>query len=86
MSNGRALLVYLALMALLAVTVGSTFLGLGPWAVAVNLAVAAAKAGLIVWFFMELVRSDPLIRLFAFGSLAWLAVMFGLGWADWLTR
>lgn len=86
MSPARALLVYAALMVLLASTVAVTFLGLGRWAVVANLAIAAAKAALILWFFMELARASGLIRLFAFGTLAWLAVMFGLGWADWLTR
>ncbi|MGE5547310.1 MAG: cytochrome C oxidase subunit IV family protein [Solirubrobacterales bacterium] len=86
MSPARAALVYLALIALLAATVGATFLGLGPWTVAINLAIAAAKAGLILWFFMELGAAPGLVRLFAFGTLAWLAVLFGLGWADWLTR
>lgn len=86
MTPHRGIIVYLALVVLLAATVGATFLSLGPWAIVANLMIAAAKAALILWFFMELAQAAALTRLFAFGALAWLLILFGLGWADWLTR
>lgn len=82
----RLVLTYLALLLLLAATVTASFLGLGRWAVVVNMGIAAMKAALIAWVFMELARAPALVRLFAFGSLVWLAVLFTLGWADWLSR
>jgi cytochrome c oxidase subunit 4 len=78
-----AILVGIGLLALLAATVGATFSGLGSWA---NMVIAAAKAALVLWFFMELRSGNGLLRLVAFGSLAWLAILFGLGFSDWLTR
>jgi cytochrome c oxidase subunit 4 len=82
---GRAAIVAVGtlLLLLLAATVWATVLGLGAWA---NLAIAAAKAALVLWFFMELRSGPPLLRLFAFGAVAWLSILFGLGFADWLTR
>ncbi|MGE5506774.1 MAG: cytochrome C oxidase subunit IV family protein [Actinomycetota bacterium] len=72
-----------ALLLLLAATVAATLAGLGTWA---NLAIAAAKAGLVLWFFMELRAAPPLLRLICLGTVGWLAILFGLGFADWLAR
>lgn len=83
MTRKGAILVGLALLTLLAATVGATFLDLGTGA---NMGIAAAKAGLILWFFMELRGSGGLLRMVAFGSIAWLAILFGLGFVDWLSR
>jgi cytochrome c oxidase subunit IV len=79
-------LVWLACLTLLAATVGVSRLDLGPWNVVLNLTIAAAKAGLIVWFYMELREDRPLVRIFAIGGLFWVAILFGLGLSDWLTR
>lgn len=56
------LAVYLALLALTAVTVGSAFVGVGPLlGVTFALGVAAAKAALIVWYFMHLSHEKALL-------------------------
>src|SRR5436190_11567011 len=52
----------------------------------VALAIAAAKAGLVMLFFMHLRQSPWLIWLVAFGSLLWLAIMLALTFADYLSR
>ncbi|MCB2053364.1 MAG: cytochrome C oxidase subunit IV family protein [Geminicoccaceae bacterium] len=78
--------VYLVLLGLLATTIGVSYLELGPWNPVLNLSIAAAKAFLIVWFFMHLNQSAGLVRLAAFAGLVWLALLFTLGLADWLTR
>ena len=46
-------LTWVALMGLLALTCGTAYLPLGSWNVAINFAVAAAKALLVVFVFME---------------------------------
>ena len=79
MSEIRQLaLAYLGLMALLALTVGSPFLDLGGFNSAVNLAIAAAKAGVIAVLFMHLVKTEPLPRLAVAAAGLWLAILFGL--------
>src|SRR5436305_1086301 len=52
----------------------------------VALAIAAAKASLVLLFFMHLWYSPRLVWLIAFGSLLWLAIMLALTFADYLTR
>ena len=51
--------VWLALAALLAVTVGSAYVPLGPFNSVVNLIIAAIKAALIAVFFMNLKDFEP---------------------------
>jgi len=79
MSEIRKLtLAYLGLMALLALTVGSSFIDLGGFNPALNLAFAAAKAGIIAILFMHLARTEPLARLAVAAAGLWLAILFGL--------
>jgi cytochrome c oxidase subunit 4 len=73
---------YLALIALLALTVGSSFLPLGFGNTLVNLAIAFAKAGVILVAFMGLRRGEPLLRLVAAVAGLWLLILFGLSWVD----
>ena len=78
--------VYLALLGLLALTVGLALLDLGIGNPVAALAIAAAKALLIAIFFMHLRRDDPVVRLAAVVGLAWLSLLLGLVLADYLTR
>lgn len=75
-------LAYLAFMALLALTVGSSFVDLGGFNPALNLAIAAAKAGIIVLLFMHLAATEPLPRLAVAAAGLWLAILFGLTLVD----
>ncbi|HEV7223042.1 MAG TPA: cytochrome C oxidase subunit IV family protein [Pirellulales bacterium] len=86
-SVGALIAVFFALMALLAATVAVSEIDLGgPWNFAAAAAIATFKASLIIWFFMNLRYSTPLSRLTAFAALFWLAIMFVLTFADYLTR
>ena len=75
-----------ALLALLALTVGSAHLELGPFNVIVSLAIAIAKALLVMTFFMRLNTDSPLLRIVAASGFAWLSVLIALAIADLLTR
>ncbi len=79
-------LVYLALMLLLAATVGATFLPLGPFHLAVSVIIAFAKAVLVLLFFMHLrhTRSRTVFLILA-GCLL-LLILMGLTTVDYLTR
>ena len=80
----RLIYVYIALVLLLVCAVGLSFTSLGTWSLWLSLAIAAAKTGLIMAFFMQLARADTLIRLAAATGFLWLALLFVLGLADYL--
>lgn len=69
---------YLGLLALLALTVGSSFLDLGGFNSALNLVIAAAKAAIIAGLFMQLLGEGVLPRLAVAATGLWLAILFGL--------
>lgn len=87
MSEARPLiLTWLALMALLALTAASAFLPLGWGNLAVNLVIAGAKAALIGLVFMRLAGGAVLLRLVVGVVALWLAILFALSLADYLSR
>jgi cytochrome c oxidase subunit 4 len=79
-----------ALIGLTFLTVGASYLPLGNAPPMVHtliaMAIAAAKASLVLLFFMHLWHSPRLTWLVAFGSLLWLAIMMVLTWADYWSR
>jgi cytochrome c oxidase subunit IV len=80
------LLVWLALIALFAVTIVSAYLPLGAFNVALNLLIAAVMIVLLVTFLMDLRRSSTLLHLLAGAGLFWSLFMFALTFADYATR
>jgi len=74
----RLALAYIGLLALLALTVASSFVDLGGFNAALNLAIAAAKAGVIAVLFMHLAETEPLPRRALAAAGLWLAILFGL--------
>jgi cytochrome c oxidase subunit 4 len=87
MSTGmRLIVVWAALLALLAVTVGASFILAGPASLVTSLAIALTKAVLIFWFYMHLREEIGLVRLIAIGAGVWLAIAFILMFADYVTR
>lgn len=79
-------LVWAALMVLLAATVGVSFLHWGTWNGVLNLGIAVAKTALILWFYMHFRRTRPLVRLAGATAPLWLAILFGLALSDYFTR
>ena len=82
----RCLRTWLALMLLLALTAGSAWIYLGGWNSALNLLIAAVKAALVVWIYMELGQRDGLLRIVAAAGLAMLLLLLGLSGADYAAR
>ena len=82
----RLVLAWAALMLLLALTVAATFLPIGDWRMVVSFGIAAVKAALVLWFFMELRGDNGLARLAGVAAFGWIAILFLLVAADYATR
>jgi cytochrome c oxidase subunit 4 len=80
------LLAWVALLALLALTIAASFAPLGTALPIVSYGIAIAKTAIVVWLFMELRSKDGLQRLALTAGFAWAAIMFILLFADPLTR
>lgn len=78
--------IWLALLLLLAITIGAAYLPLGPGNGVVSMGIAACKAALILLFFMELKTSSALLRLASLAGVFWLVLMFSPTFGDYLSR
>lgn len=82
----RLLLVWLALLAMLGLTVGASLLPIGPALPLVSYGLAASKTVLVFWYFMDM-RSEPgLARLAASAGFVWLMLLLTMVGADVATR
>lgn len=75
-----------ALFALLAATVGTSYLPLARLGLAVALTIALTKATLVGLYFMHVRYGPPIVRIFATAGILWLAILFWLTLNDYLTR
>lgn len=79
-------LVWLALLILLAASAGLSHLPLGWWALVITTTVAIGQALLVLVVFMRLKSAHPVLRLIAVLSFAWPLLMVVLTLGDYLTR
>ena len=77
---------WVALLVLLAITCGSSFIPLGRFNLAINLAVALAKALLVVIVFMRLFKSSTMVVVVALIAALDLAFLVCLTLPDFLVR
>lgn len=83
----RALVgVWAVLMTLLGLTIGATFLPLGPFKPLANIGIAFAKTLLVMWFYMHLRELPGVVRLTAAAALLTLLILLMLISTDYLTR
>lgn len=80
------LYVYLALMVLLGLTVGVTFIDLGVFSLIGTITIAVVKAVLVILYFMHVRHSNRVIQVYAIGGFVWLSILIGLTLSDYLTR
>jgi cytochrome c oxidase subunit 4 len=78
--------VFAILLVLLFATVVGAYLPLGPLHFPVAMAIAVAKAVLIVLFFMHLLHSHRLMMVVSAAAFLWLGIMIALTLSDYLTR
>ena len=76
----------LALLVLLALTIGAAYLQLGPLNTPVAMLISLLKGAVILLFFMHVRYSRPVLWLFVGAGFFWLAIMFALALSDYLTR
>ena len=75
-----------AMMLLLGLTYGLSFVLTGATAALANLSIAAMKAALIYWFFMHGRTESGIVRLSSLVGGVWLMVMFVLTFSDYFSR
>ena len=78
--------IWLALLALTALTVGITRMELGGYKVLAALAIACVKAGLVIAVFMHMKYEGRLLRWLLFLALVTLAIFIGFTFFDVLYR
>lgn len=79
-------LTYVALMGLLALTLGSSYLNLGVVNILLNVGIAIIKTVLIMAVFMHLRVESAVVRTFAMVGFFWLMLLLVLSFSDYLTR
>jgi cytochrome c oxidase subunit 4 len=79
-------LVFLALVVGTAATVAAAFQDLGVLNNVVALAIAVAKATLVILFFMHVAHSTRLTKLVVVGGFFWLLLLFLFTLSDYLNR
>jgi cytochrome c oxidase subunit IV len=75
-----------ALIVLLFATVGAAYMPLGDFHFATAMVIAAAKAVLIVMYFMHVKYSHRLTAIICAASFLWLGIMIALTLTDYMTR
>jgi cytochrome c oxidase subunit 4 len=79
--------VWIALMALMVMTAALSRINLGEWSTVVALVIAAAKALLVVLFFMHVKYEQQKIAwVFVIAGFFWLAILLTLTLTDYMTR
>jgi len=79
-------LVWIALLCLLALSCGSSFIALGRFNLIANIGIAAVKALLVAVFFMRVTGGGTSVRIVAVAGLVWLLFLFVLSLNDFATR
>ena len=80
------LLVFGILLGLMALTVVMALVDLGPLGVPVAMAIATAKALLILLYFMHVKFSNPLVWIFSAAAFFWLFILVTILLCDYLSR
>ena len=75
-----------ALLALTALTIGVSYVDLGPFNTPLAMLIAAGKGLLVALFFMHLRRAHGVLWLAAAGGVFWLGILIVLTMGDYLTR
>jgi len=86
MPIGNYLAVFGGLIVLTLLTVALSFVELHQWHAYVGMAIASAKAALVILFFMHVLHSHRLIWSVIIAAMLWLSILMVLTLADTVTR
>ena len=78
--------IYFALLGLMALTVLAALFDLGPANFGIAMGIAAVKTALIILYFMHVRYSDKLVWVFSVAALLWLVIMIVGTLNDYFTR
>ncbi len=78
--------IFVALMVLVALTIGAAFVHLGPLNLPIALTIASVKALLILLYFMHVRYSSHISWIYAGAGFFWLLILIVLTLSDYLTR
>ena len=81
--EGRLYRTAVVLLVLLALTVGLSLVDLGPANFSAALAIAAAKAALVVYYFMDLEEGVDAVRFMAAAALVWFGLLMAGTFAEY---
>ncbi len=76
------ILVWITLLCLTGLTIGAARMQMGAWSMVANIAIASAKASLVLWFFMHLKYEKRLFKLLLFIPLLTISIIIGLTFFD----
>ena len=85
-SKGTYVIVWIALLVLLAATVAIAYVQLGELNVIAATGIAAIKATIIILYFMHVRYNPRLVWVFVAAGFFWLAILFTLTFSDYYTR
>jgi cytochrome c oxidase subunit 4 len=74
--------VWITLLCLTALTIKAAQMQMGEWSMVANIAIASAKASLVLWFFMHLKYEKRLFKLLLFVPILTISVIIGLTFFD----
>jgi len=74
--------VWIALLGLTGLTIKAAQMQMGGWSMVANIAIASAKASLVLWFFMHLKYEKRLFKLLIFVPLITISIIIGLTFFD----
>jgi cytochrome c oxidase subunit 4 len=83
---GLRVAIWAALLALLALTIVLALAPLGPLRLVAALVIAAAKAGLIGWFYMDLRKADGVTRLASVVGVIFITILILMASLDFALR
>jgi cytochrome c oxidase subunit 4 len=80
------LIIFASLLVGTALTIGASYLEMGPWNPVVAIAIAVVKATLVVLFFMHIKYSSKLMKLTVGAGIFTFLILVGMSMSDYISR
>jgi cytochrome c oxidase subunit IV len=80
------LIIFFSLLVGTALTIGASFVEMGPWNPVVAILIAVIKATLVVLFFMHIKYSSKLMKLTVGAGLFTFLILVGMSMSDYISR